>query len=72
MEMQKSVGQLCEAVGSLKDQAREHDKKLDAVAKDVHGAKVAGKALLWVVGVVGALIGILLAAYVKGFPVAVR
>ena len=63
MEMQKAVGQLCEAVNSLKDQGKERDRKLDDLAKevrdvskDVHAAKVT-------ISVVGALI-LLIAGFI--------
>jgi len=57
------LGKLTEAVETLKEHAREQGKKLDEIRMDVHGAKAAGKTLLWVVGVVGTLLGIFLAAY---------
>ncbi len=70
MEMQKAVGQLCSSVESLKDHGKDSDRKLDeistklnAVATELHGAKIGGKVLLWVISVFGALIGICLGAY---------
>lgn len=70
--IQHSLGKLTEAIENLKDQAKERDRKFEdlckevqAVGRDVHGAKVAGKALLWVVSVVGALIGIVLGTYLR-------
>lgn len=63
--IQHTLGKLTEAVESLKEQSKEHGKKLDEVRMDVHGAKSAGKALLWAVGVVGALLGIILTAYLR-------
>jgi|SRR5438034_3457327 len=83
MEMQKTVGQLCEAVSSLKEQSREHDRKLDSIVKDhnqkldgiaaevravggqIRDARVVGKTLLWVVGVVWTVCAIVLAAYLR-------
>ena len=56
MATQGTLGKLTEAVESLKEQSRSQDLKLDGVVKDVHGAKAAGKALLWAVGVVGTAI----------------
>ena len=84
MEMQRTVGQLCEAVNSLKDQSKSSDGKLDehaktntskfdevlkeirAVALDVNGAKASVKTLLWVLSIVGGLLGISLGAYLQG------
>ena len=84
MEMQKTVGQLCEAVASLKDQSRDHDRKLEestrvsdrrfddvlkevrSVGMDVHAAKASVKTLLWVMGIVGPLLGIIVGAYLTG------
>src|SRR5579862_8001398 len=63
--IQHQLGKLTEAVDSLKKQSTEHGTKLDDVRMDVHGAKSAAKALLWVVGVVGALLGLILAAYFR-------
>jgi hypothetical protein len=40
MRMQDTMGQLREAVGSLKEQSKSHDEKLDKIGKDVHAAKV--------------------------------
>src|ERR1700676_2505709 len=48
MKMQDTLGQLKEAVGSLKEQSKHQGDKLDQIGKDVHAAKV-------VVGVVGGL-----------------
>jgi hypothetical protein len=73
MHMQEAVGKLTEAVNSLKDQGKDRDRKLDdlsrdvrAVAMDVHAAKAAGRTLLWVIGVVGTLLGIGVGAYFQG------
>lgn len=60
-----ALGKLTEAVDSLKEASKEHGKKIDDVRMDVHAAKAAGKALLWVVGVVGTLLGLFLAAYFR-------
>ena len=73
MHMQETQGKLVEAVESLKDQAKERDRKPDdivkeihSVGKDVHAAKAIGKTLLWVIGAVGALLGIIIGAYLQG------
>ena len=65
MHMQEAVGKLTEAVQALKEQSKDQSKKLDEIRMDVHAAKSAGKALLWVVGIFGALLGIVLAAYFR-------
>jgi hypothetical protein len=65
MNMQTAMGRLQEAVESLKDQSKEQGKEIRDIAKDIHAAKVTGKVLLWVVGVVGALLGIFIAAYAR-------
>jgi NAD/NADP transhydrogenase alpha subunit len=54
--MQKTLGQLSEAVSALKEQTKDHGAKLESLGKDVHGAKVAGTVLVWVVGAAGTLI----------------
>jgi hypothetical protein len=63
--IQNQLGMLTEAVNSLKEQSKETSKKLDDVRMDVHAAKAAGKALLWIVGIVGTLLGLFLAAYFR-------
>jgi hypothetical protein len=63
--IQHQLGALTEAVNSLKDQTKEQGKKLDDVRMDVHAAKAGGKTLLWVVGIVGTLLGLFLAAYFR-------
>lgn len=63
--MQVSMGKLIEAVDSMKDQIKEHGKKIDDVRMDVQAAKAGGKTLLWVVGVAGALLGIVATAYFR-------
>jgi hypothetical protein len=72
----RELGHLAEAVNGLKEQSKDRDKKHDelvkeirAVALDVHGAKAAGKALLWVVSIIGAILGICAGAYLQAqFP----
>jgi hypothetical protein len=63
--IQHQLGRLTEAVDSLKEQSKKTGEKLDEVRMDVHAAKAGGKALLWVVGIVGTLLGIVLAAYFR-------
>jgi len=60
-----ALGKLTEAVETLKELSKEHGKKIDDVRMDVHAAKAAGRALLWVVGVVGTMLGLFLAAYFR-------
>jgi hypothetical protein len=68
----REIGKLNEAVNGLKEQSKDREKKHDelvreirAVALDVHGAKSAGKALLWVMSILGAFIGICAGAYLQ-------
>lgn len=65
MEVQRAVGALTQAISTLTEQSKEQGKKLDEVRMDVHAAKAAGKTLLWVVGIVGTLLGLFLAAYFR-------
>ena len=50
---------------SLKEQSKDHGKELREIGKDVYAAKAVGRTLVWVVGVVGTLLGIILAAYFR-------
>jgi hypothetical protein len=66
------LGRLTEAVNSLKEHAKERDRKLEdlakeirEVSKDVHSAKVAGKTLLWVVGIIWTVSAVVLGAYLR-------
>jgi hypothetical protein len=63
--IQKEIGGLIEAVNSLKEQSREHGKELRDLSKDFHAVKVTGKTLLWLIGIVGTILGIFLAAYAR-------
>jgi len=58
MEMQKTLGQLTQAIATLTEQGKEHGRKLEDACKDIHAAKV-------VVGVVCALV--VAASTVLGF-----
>jgi hypothetical protein len=53
IEIQKSVGQLQEAVGTLKVQSQRHDEKLDKINLRIYGATA-------VLIVLGAILGFLL------------
>jgi hypothetical protein len=53
MKMQDTLGQLKEAVGSLKEQSKHHGEKLEQIGKDIHAAKVVG----WVIAGVAGLLG---------------
>jgi len=59
MEMQKTLGQLTQAVTTLTDETKKNRETLDAVGKDVHAAKVSMKIICWIAGVVGGGLGIL-------------
>lgn len=70
--IQHELGKLTEATGALKEQVKEHgrkideaSKKLDEVRMDIHGAKTGAKVLVWVIGIVGALLGMFLAAFFR-------
>lgn len=64
-DLKGSVAALKESVDNLKEQSREHGKKIEDVRMDVHAAKAAGRTLLWVAGVVGTLLGLFIAAYFR-------
>jgi len=66
-EVQRSLGRLEQAVNSLTELTKEHGKDLKQMGMDLHAAKVTGKALLWVVGVVGAILGIILTGFVQQY-----
>lgn len=53
LELQKSVGQLQEAVGTLKEQAKQHGDKLEKIAQRIYAATA-------VLIVLGTIIGFLL------------
>jgi hypothetical protein len=61
--IQHQLGRTTEAVETLKEQIKEHGKKIEDVRMDVHAAKVGGKILLWIVGAVGTLLGFFLAYF---------
>jgi hypothetical protein len=63
--IQHQLGGLTEAVATLKEQSREQSAKLDAILLDVHTAKGALKVLRWLLGIVGAIVTILLAAFLN-------
>ena len=65
MSMQATLGKLTESVNALKEQSKDHGKELKEISKDVYAAKVLGKTLLGIVGVVGTLLGLILAAYFR-------
>jgi hypothetical protein len=68
MRMQDTLGQLKEAVGSLKEQSKHHGDKLDQIGKDVHAAKVAmGLVAAIIVGAAG-LIGWIVTTYISTSP----
>ena len=63
--IQHTLGRLTEAIESLKAQSKEHGNELKTIGKDVYAAKAVGRTLLWVVGVVGTFLCIILAAYFR-------
>src|ERR1700733_15632807 len=65
MEVQRAVGALTQAISTLTEQSKEQGKKIDDVRMDMHAAKAAGKTLLWIVWIVGTLLGIFLSAYFR-------
>jgi F0F1-type ATP synthase assembly protein I len=68
MGMQDTMGQLKEAVGSLKEQSKHHGDKLDQIGKDVHAAKVTMGVLSAVVLGAAALIGWVITTYIAAHP----
>jgi len=58
MGMQKTLGELTQAVRTLTDQVKEHSTKLEGACRDIHAAKIA-------LGVIGVIV--LSAASVLGF-----
>jgi len=63
--IQRELGALNEAVKTLKEQSKTQSEKLETVCLDVHGAKAALRLLRWVVGVIGTLLALFLAAYLQ-------
>lgn len=68
MGMQNSLGKVCEAVESLKTQAKHHDDKLDQIGKDVHAAKVVVGVLVGIVLAAAALVGWVVTTYIAAHP----
>lgn len=65
LAIQHQLGRLAEAVETLKDQSKEHGTKLDAIFLDVHTAKGALRVLRWLLGVMGAVVLLLLTAFLN-------
>jgi hypothetical protein len=65
LAIQHQLGRLTEAVETLKEQSKEHDVKLDAILLDVHTAKGALRVLRWLLGLIGAVVLILLTAFLN-------
>jgi hypothetical protein len=63
--IQNQLGRLTEAVETLKDQSKDQGAKLDAIRLEVHTAKGALKVIRWLLGIVGAVVTILLAAFLN-------
>jgi hypothetical protein len=53
------------AVEILEGQSKEQHAKLDSILLDVHTAKGALKMLRWLLGIVGAVVAILLTAFLS-------
>jgi hypothetical protein len=68
MSMQNMLGRVCEAVESLKTQAKHHDDKLDQIGKDVHAAKVVVGVLVGIVLAGAALVGWIVTTYISAHP----
>jgi hypothetical protein len=58
--IQRDIGGLAEAVKTLKEQVKEQSTKLDKLRDDVTSAKAVSKTLIWVISVVGPILGIIL------------
>lgn len=63
--VQRELGQLTEAIKSLREQSKENNQKIDQLRMDMHAAKTLWKVIVWQVGIVGAILGILLTAYAR-------
>jgi hypothetical protein len=61
--MQKTLGELTEAVKSLKEQSKSHGEKLENIGKDVHGAKVAMRVIAAIGAALVAVVGWILKSY---------
>lgn len=69
MHMQSSMGQLLEAVNSLKSESKDHGKELHEISKDVHAAKTTMKILGALILAVGGVIAWLINTYISTHPV---
>lgn len=65
MRSQDTLGQLKEAVGSLKEQFKRHDDKLDEIGKDVHAAKVSMRVLVGVILAIAGLVAWIVNTYIS-------
>ena len=71
MKMQDTLGQLKEAVGSLKEQSKHHGDKLEKIGNDVHAAKVVGWVIAGVAGLLGWVFHELL-QYLSAHPITLK
>jgi hypothetical protein len=62
MEMQKTLGQVTEAITALKGQSKTHGEQLGQVSRDIYAAKVVIGLVGGFVGIVGIFLGIVLKA----------
>ena len=65
MRMQDTMGQLREAVTSLKEQSKNQGEKLDQIGKDVHAAKVTMRFLAAIILGGAGLIGWVVTTYIR-------
>lgn len=68
MKMQDTMGQLKEAVASLKEQSKNQGDKLDQIGKDVHAAKVTMAVLAAIIVGGAGLIGWIITTYIAAHP----
>jgi hypothetical protein len=68
MGMQGTMGEVKEAVSSLKEQSKRHDDKLDQIGKDVHAAKVTMRVLVGIILAIAGLVAWIVTTYIAAHP----
>jgi hypothetical protein len=68
MTMHTNLGQLTEAVNSLKDQSKGHGEELKSISKDLHAAKAVIAVFGTLILVVGSIIAWLVQTYISTHP----